>query len=40
MQNKNHWLTRWELMLQEYNLIVKHIKCKNNFITNVLSRVR
>ena len=35
MQNKNHRLTRWGLMLQEYNLIIKHIKCKDNFIANV-----
>ena len=39
MQNKNHRLTRWWLMLQEYNLIIKHIKCKDNFIANVFSRV-
>jgi hypothetical protein len=30
----------WGLMLQEYNLIMKHIKSKDNFIVNVLSRVR
>jgi hypothetical protein len=40
MQNKNHWLTRWGLMLQRYNLIIKHIKCNDNFIANVLSRIR
>ena len=39
MQNKNHRLSRWELMLQEYNLIIQHIKCKDNFICNVLSGV-
>ena len=39
MQNKNHRLTRWGFMLQEYNLIITHIKCKDNFIINVLSRV-
>jgi hypothetical protein len=39
MQNKNHRLTKWGLMLQEYNLIIKHIKCKDNFIANILSRV-
>jgi hypothetical protein len=39
MQNKNHILTRWGLMLQEYNLIIKYIKCKDNFIANVFSRV-
>jgi hypothetical protein len=32
-------LTRWGLMLQEYNLIIKHITYKDNFIANVLSRV-
>ena len=38
-KNKNHGLTRWGLMLQEYNLIIKHIKYKDNFIANVVSRV-
>jgi hypothetical protein len=27
-------------MLQEYNLIMKHINSKDNCIANVLSRVR
>ena len=39
MLNTNHRLTRWGLMLQDYNLIIKHIKCKDNFIANVFSRV-
>jgi hypothetical protein len=26
---------RWGLMLQGYNLSIKHIKCKDNFIANV-----
>jgi hypothetical protein len=39
MQNKNHRLTRWGFMLQEYNLIINHIKCKDNCIANVLSKV-
>jgi hypothetical protein len=39
MQNKNHRYTIWGLMLQEYNLIMKHIKSKDNYIANVLSRV-
>jgi hypothetical protein len=39
VQNKNHRLTKWGLMLQEHILIIKHIKCKHNFIANVLSRV-
>jgi hypothetical protein len=39
MQNKSNILTRWGLMLQGYNLIIKHIKCNDSFIANVLSRV-
>ena len=37
MQNKNHRLTRWGFVLQEYNLIIHHIKCNDNCIGNVLS---
>jgi hypothetical protein len=36
MKNKSH---RLGLMLQEYNLIIKHIKCNDTFIANVLFRV-
>jgi hypothetical protein len=39
IQNKNHWLMRWGLMLQGYDLSIKHIKCKDSFIANFLSRV-
>lgn len=39
MQIKNQRLTRWGLMLQEFNLIIKHIKCKDNVIVDALSRV-
>jgi ABC-type lipoprotein export system ATPase subunit len=39
MQNKNHRLTKCGFMLQEYNLIINHIKCKDNCIVNVLSKV-
>ena len=39
MQNKNQILTRWGLMLQEYNLIIKHIQGKDNVIADALSRV-
>ena len=38
MQNKNQRLMRWSLMLQEYNLIIKHIKGKDNVIADALSR--
>ena len=38
MQNKNQRLMRWGLMLQEYNLIIKHIKGRDNVIADALSR--
>jgi hypothetical protein len=39
MKNKNQRLLRWSLLLQEYNLNIKHIKGKDNVIPDVLSRV-
>lgn len=39
MQNKNQRLMRWSLALQPYNLTIKHIKGKDNFIADMLSRV-
>lgn len=38
MRNKNQRLTRWSLLLQEYDVIVKHIKGKDNVIADALSR--
>lgn len=38
LSNKNQRLTRWSLLLQEYNVIIKHIKCKKNVIAEALSR--
>ncbi|XP_069996524.1 uncharacterized protein [Penaeus vannamei] len=38
MKNKNQRLTRWYLALQPYNLVVKHIKGRNNIIADSLSR--
>ena len=38
MNNKNQRLTRWSLSLQEYDLVVKHIKGKDNVIADALSR--
>jgi hypothetical protein len=35
MQNKHHRITRWGLMLHEYNLIIKHIQFKDICIANV-----
>ena len=38
MRNKNQRLTRWSLMLQEYDVIIRHIKDKNNVTADALSR--
>ena len=38
-RNKNQRLTRWSLLLQEYNLEIRHVKGKDNIIPDVLSRV-
>ena len=40
MKNNNQGLMRWWcLMLQEYNIDIKHIKGKDNIIADALSRV-
>ena len=39
IRKKNQRLTRWGLILQEYNPIIKHIKGKDNVIADALSRV-
>ena len=38
MRNKNQRLTRWSLLLQEYDVIVKHFNGKDNVIADALSR--
>ena len=38
MKNKNQRLLRWSLLLQEYNLDIRHIKGKENIIPDALSR--
>ena len=38
MKNKNRRLLNWSLVLQEYNLVIKHIKGKDNVIADCLSR--
>ena len=38
MKNDNQRLLRWSLTLQEYNLVVNHVKGKDNVIADTLSR--
>ena len=38
MENKNQGLLRWSLLLQKYNLDIRHIKEKDNIIPDALSR--
>ena len=38
MKNKNQRLLRWSLLLQEYNLDIRHIRGKDNIILDALSR--
>ena len=39
LKSKNQRLLRWSLMLQEYNLEIRHIKGKDNLIADCLSRI-
>ena len=39
LKNKNQRLLRWSLLLQEFNLGIRHIKGKDNIIPDALSRV-
>ena len=39
LKNKNQRLLRWSLLLQEFNLDIRHIKGKDNIIPYALSRV-
>ena len=38
MKNKNQRLLRWSLALQEYRLIIRHIRGKDNIMADALSR--
>jgi hypothetical protein len=38
MRNKNRRLLNWSLILQEYDMVIKHIKGKDNVIADCLSR--
>ena len=39
LKNKNQRLLRWSLLLQEFNLDIRHIKGKDNTIPDAVSRV-
>lgn len=39
MKNENQRLLRWSLQLQEFDIIIKHVKGKNNQIADCLSRI-
>ena len=39
LKNKNQRLLRWSLLLQEFNLDIRHMKGKDNIIPDALSRV-
>ena len=39
LKNKNQRLLRWSLLLQEFNIDIRHIKGKDNIIPDALSRV-
>ena len=39
LKNENQRLLRWSLLLQEFNLDIRHIKGKDNIIPDALSRV-
>ena len=39
LKNKNQRLLRWNLLLQEFSLDIRHIKGKDNIIPDALSRV-
>ena len=38
LKNKNRHLLNWSLMLQEYDLQIKHIRGKDNIVADCLSR--
>ena len=38
-KNKNSRLNRWLIMLQEWDLCIKHISGKNNVLPDTLSRI-
>ena len=39
IKNKNQRLLKWILLLQEYNLDIRHVKGKDNIVPDALLRV-
>ena len=39
MKDKNQKILRWSLIIQRYNLEIRHIKGKDNIIADALSRI-
>ena len=39
MKNNNQRILRWSLLLQEYNIVIKHVPGKENVIADALSRI-
>lgn len=39
MYNQNQRLMRWSLIVQNYNIVIKHKKGKDNVVADALSRV-
>ena len=39
MKDKNQKILRWSLIIQRYNLEIRHIKGKDNIIVDALSRI-
>ena len=37
-KNNNMRLTKWSLYLQDFNIVIKHIRGKDNVVPDVLSR--
>ena len=39
MKNVNQRLMRWCLLLQDYDLVIKHVKRRDNVVADAFSRI-